>query len=98
MFMAPLTWRTMFERIVMSCTTVQGAVLSWLRGVSTSAYPVWLARQQFSMMLPSMRTRCAFFSSMVFFTFQRVPLVRGVPDVSLDPVYVNVVLVLPVLR
>ena len=50
------------------------------------------------MMLPSMRTRCAFFSSIVFFTFQRVPLVRGVPDVSLDPVYVNVVLVLLVLR
>ncbi len=45
MFIAPLTCRTMFERIVMSCTTVQGAVFSWLRGVSTSAYPFWLARQ-----------------------------------------------------
>ena len=38
------------------------------------------------MTLPSIVTRCAFFNSIVFFTFHSVPLARGVPDVSLDPV------------
>ena len=98
MFSPPLACRTMFERIITSCTTVHGAEFPWFRGVSTSAYPFWPARQIFSMMLPSIVTRCAFFNSIVFFTVQRVPFARGVPDVSLDPVYVKVVLVLSVFR
>jgi len=81
-----------------SCTTVHGAVLPWFLGVSKKAKPVWPATQTFSMTLPSIVTRCAFLSSIRFLTFQRVPLLGGVPDDSPDPVYVNVVLVLPVSR
>ena len=57
---------------VTSLTADQGAVPSWLRGVNTMTKPVCASTQQFSKTLPSIRTRCAFFSSKRFLTDQRM--------------------------
>ena len=84
--MAPFTCRTMLERIVTSCTTRPGRGVVLVSRREHERIAGWLACQLFSMMLPSIRTRWAFFNSIVFFTFHNVPLVRGVPDVSPDPV------------
>src|SRR3954469_24363021 len=52
------------------CTTDQGAVLSWLRGLNISAKPPCPEAQLFSIVLPSISTRSAFFNSIRFFTDQ----------------------------
>src|SRR6266513_4671964 len=80
MWIPAVVWRTMLWVNVTSRTSDQGAPPFWLRGVKTMANPSWSACfQLFSKMLPSMRTRWAFFSSKIFLTIHGVPAYAGSP-------------------
>src|SRR5204863_5445730 len=65
---AAATCRMMLFCTTTSRITLHGAVLLWFRGTITMAYPCWPEAQLFSIVLPSITTRCAFLSSTRFFT------------------------------
>src|SRR5438105_12776513 len=68
MFTADETWRTMLCVNVTSWTIDHGALPSWLRTVNTMEKPACALGQLCSKMFPSIRIRCAFLSSKMFFT------------------------------
>src|SRR5579883_3013890 len=84
-----LTCRTRLLVTVTSFTTDHSCCWLVMRAVRSMATPLCACSQQYSKILPSIKTRCAFFNSNRFLTSQTFPRRGGEADPPDAPVSVN---------